>query len=104
MNVLTNDISFAFVMICVFITFLIVNNGIKKQIKECKKPNKVTISGVLRYPSEIICPSCGKHVFPIAGNICYLTWDLSCKQCDTVAYKHPQREERRQQILDMLDL
>ena len=58
--------------------------------------------GVVRYPSEVACDKCGKMVFPTVKAIDSSTWDLKCS-CGNIAYKHPNREERMEQIKNMLD-
>ena len=61
-----------------------------------------SFGNIITYPDNIKC-ECGKEVKHYPKNIDSSTWDLIC-DCGKVAYLHPKREERQQQIKDMLDL
>jgi hypothetical protein len=61
----------------------------------------VSFGNIITYPENIKC-DCGKDVKPYPKNIDSSTWDLKC-DCGLIAYLHPKREERWQQIQDMLD-
>ena len=56
----------------------------------------------ITYPNDIKC-ECGKKVRPTPESINSSTWDLKC-ECGKVAYEHPLREERSQQLDDMLNM
>ena len=56
---------------------------------------------IITYPNDVKC-ECGKEVKSYPKNIDSGTWDLIC-DCGKIAYLHPKREERKQQIQDMLD-
>jgi len=64
------------------------------------QPN-VTFGGHIDYPTDIKC-ECGCTDFSI-NNIDTSTWDMICPKCNNIAYKHPKREERQEQIKNMLD-
>ena len=53
------------------------------------------------YPEKSTC-ECGKEVSVNMSNVDSSTWDLICT-CGKIAYKHPKREERQQQLNDMMD-
>ena len=53
------------------------------------------------YPADIHCEHCDGEV-GIMGNVDSSTWDLNCPHCKEIAYKHPKRDERQQQIEDLL--
>ncbi len=55
----------------------------------------------IHYPSNIKC-ECGKEIEPTPKTIDSGTWDLLCG-CGKIGYYHPKRDERQQQISDMLD-
>ena len=50
----------------------------------------------------IKCENCERHVYPTSKSIDSSTWDLKCS-CGFIAYKHPLREERIEQIKNLLD-
>lgn len=56
----------------------------------------------IRYPSDVTCSKCERKVFPTISAIDTSTWDLKCS-CGNIAYLHPRREERIEQIKNMLD-
>ena len=56
----------------------------------------------IHYPSQVICDKCNVNVFPTRKSIDSSTWDLKCS-CGNIAYKHPKREERIEQIKNLLD-
>ena len=56
----------------------------------------------ITYPSNIKC-ECGKRVRPTPETIDSSTWDLKCP-CGKVAYRHPKREERKEQLDALLDM
>lgn len=60
-----------------------------------------SFGNIIEYPTNIKC-DCGEKVIPHPFSIDLSTWDLKCR-CGKIAYFHPKREERKQQILDMLD-
>lgn len=55
----------------------------------------------IQYPNNIIC-KCSKEVIPQGKSIDSSTWDLIC-DCGEIAYKHPKRELRIEQLSNMLD-
>jgi Zn finger protein HypA/HybF involved in hydrogenase expression len=57
----------------------------------------------ITYPEHIKCEHCEERVYPTPATIDSSTWDLKCPHCKEIAYKHPKREERQQQIEDMLN-
>jgi hypothetical protein len=59
-------------------------------------------TNIIRYPSSVKCENCEKHVYPVFKSIDSSTWDLKCS-CGFIAYKHPLREERIEQIKNLLD-
>jgi hypothetical protein len=70
-----------------------------------QKVNKKTptiSTNTITYPSSVVCESCSKTIFPMRKNIDSSTWDLVC-DCGEIAYKHPKREERKEQIKNLLD-
>ena len=63
----------------------------------------VTVStNEIFYPSQVVCDRCKVNVFPTRISIDSSTWDLKCI-CGNIAYKHPKREERIEQIKNLLD-
>ena len=61
----------------------------------------ITTNSIL-YPSQVKCPKCNTTVFPLRKNIDTSTWDLKCS-CGEIAYLHPKREERIEQIKNLLN-
>lgn len=61
-------------------------------------------TNVITYPSEKKCNHCGNEEFNLMYDIDSSTWDIICPKCKEIAYKHPKREERKEQIDDMLDM
>lgn len=61
----------------------------------------ITTNHIL-YPSQVICDKCEANVFPTIKNIDSSTWDLVCP-CGNIAYKHPKREERIEQVKNLLN-
>jgi hypothetical protein len=55
----------------------------------------------ITYPSDIKC-ECGKEVEVTPETVDSSTWDLIC-ECGKIGYKHPKREERMQQLNDMMN-
>jgi hypothetical protein len=85
-----------FVILCFSFDYVI-----SKSIEETiQKPSVST--NTIRYPSQVICDNCKSNVFPTRKNIDTSTWDLKC-DCGNVAYKHPKREERIEQIKNLLN-
>jgi len=57
----------------------------------------------ITYPADIHCECCNKSVKLSPRVIDSSTWDLKCPHCNEIAYKHPKREERKQQLDDLLN-
>lgn len=70
--------------------------------KENSNQNINVSTNIIRYPSSVKCENCEKHVYPTCKSIDSSTWDLKCS-CGFVAYKHPNREERIEQIKNLLN-
>jgi Zn finger protein HypA/HybF involved in hydrogenase expression len=56
------------------------------------------------YPADIHCENCNEKIAPVPFNIEPESWDLKCPHCKKTGYKHPKSAERKQQIIDMLDM
>ena len=50
----------------------------------------------------MLCDKCNVNVFPTRKNIDSSTWDLKCS-CGEIVYLHPKREERIEQIKNLLN-
>ena len=75
----------------------------KKNEPDFKNKQNVNVStNEIYYPSQVICDKCNINVFPTRRSIDSSTWDLKCS-CGNIAYKHPKREERIEQIKNLLD-
>ena len=75
----------------------------KKIEHHFKNKQNVNVStNEIYYPSQVICDKCNVNVFPTYKNIDTSTWDLKCT-CGNIAYKHPKREERIEQIKNFLN-
>ena len=99
MGILTTII----VVIAVFLFFILdflASKSIEYQFKN--KQNVNVSTNEIYYPSQVICDKCNINVFPTRTNIDSSTWDLKCS-CGNIAYKHPKREERIEQIKNLLD-
>ena len=57
----------------------------------------------ITYPADIHCECCNKIVKVTMKTIDSSTWDLKCSHCNEIAYKHPKREERKQQLDNMMN-
>lgn len=77
-------------------------SGTRLKTNEMNFGNIVVSTNEIHYPSNIIC-ECGKQIEPTPKTIDSGTWNLLCS-CGKIAYYHPKRHERQQQISDMLDL
>jgi hypothetical protein len=53
---------------------------------------------IVTYPSDIRCKNCSSPVSPTMETIDTSTWDLICKECNEIAYEHPDRQKRKEQI------
>jgi hypothetical protein len=85
--------------------FILINrSGFPNSSNEKENSNQnINIStNIIRYPSSVKCENCEKHVYPTCKSIDSSTWDLKCS-CGFVAYKHPNREERIEQIKNLLN-
>lgn len=57
----------------------------------------------ITYPADINCDNCNERIDITPFTIESDTWDLKCPRCKQIGYKHPRREERKQQLDDMLN-
>lgn len=99
MGILTTII----VLIAVFLFFtldFLASKSIEHQFKN--KQNINVSTNTIHYPSQVICDKCNVNVFPTRKSIDSSTWDLKCS-CGNIAYKHPKREERIEQIKNLLN-
>jgi len=62
----------------------------------------VNIGNTITYPDDMKC-ECGNTEFNWMRDIDTSTWDMNCFKCKKVAYKHPKREERKEQLDWLLD-
>lgn len=76
------------------------SKSIEHQFKN--KQNVNVSTNEIYYPSQVICDKCNVNVFPTRRSIDSSTWDLKCS-CGNIAYKHPKREERIEQIKNLLN-
>jgi hypothetical protein len=56
----------------------------------------------ITYPASVTCENCLNEVKPNAYTIDTGTWDLKCT-CGHIAYKHPKRQQRIEQLNYLLD-
>lgn len=99
MGILTTII----VVIAVFLFFILDFLSSKSIEHQFKNKQNVNVStNHIYYPSQVICDKCNVNVFPTRKSIDSSTWDLKCS-CGNIAYKHPKREERIEQIKNLLD-
>jgi hypothetical protein len=88
-------------LVIIVVLWLLFDYITSKSIEETiQKPSVST--NTIHYPSQVICDNCKSNVFPTRKNIDSSTWDLKCS-CGNIAYKHPKREERIEQIKNLLD-
>lgn len=99
MGILTTII----VVIAIFLFFILDFLASKSIEHQFKNKQNINIStNEIYYPSQVICDKCNVNVFPTRKSIDSSTWDLKCS-CGNIAYKHPKREERIEQIKNLLD-
>ena len=85
-------------MIVVAIVIYLLTSSTDKR-EPTSQPNVST--NVIVYP-DVVCSECKQRVKPNMKTIDISTWDLKC-DCGHIAYKHPKREERKEQLDNMLD-
>ena len=96
---------FKFIIIVIILVLIFKAGGFICDIKFKSKNNNETPNvsiNTINYPSQVICDKCNVNVFPTRKNIDSSTWDLKCS-CGNIAYKHPKREERIEQIKNLLN-
>lgn len=104
--------NFYFTLWCIIglISYISISTLTTRSIKDIDFSNNTSTAigdvnvstNVITYPEKINC-ECGKEVKVTFQTIDSDTWDLICT-CGKIAYKHPKREERREQINNMLNL
>lgn len=67
------------------------------------QPNVSTNHIVFPNTKEMHCDNCGNDKFNLINDIDTSNWDVICPECDNVVFKHPKRDERIEQLKNMLD-
>lgn len=97
---------FKFIIIVIILVLIFKTGGFICEIKFKSKNNSnqnINVStNTIHYPSQILCDKCNVNVFPTRKNIDSSTWDLKCS-CGEIVYLHPKREERIEQIKNLLN-
>jgi hypothetical protein len=89
------------IIVCLFFGLdFLASKSIENHFKN--KQNVNVSTNEIYYPSQVICDKCNINVFPTRRSIDSSTWDLKCS-CGNIAYKHPKREERIEQIKNLLN-
>lgn len=55
-------------------------------------------TNIVEYPSDLHCQHCSNKEFNYMRDIDIDTWDMNCPKCGKVAYEHPNREARKEQL------
>lgn len=92
------------ILIIILFLFILIDSLIAKSIHSHlgSKQNINVSTNIIRYPSQVLCDKCNINVFPTRKNIDSSTWDLKCS-CGEIVYLHPKREERIEQIKNLLN-
>lgn len=92
------------ILIIILFLFILIDSLIAKSIdSHLGNKQKINVStNIIHYPSQVLCDKCNVNVFPTRKNIDSSTWDLKCS-CGEIVYLHPKREERIEQIKNLLN-
>ncbi len=84
--------------ITIFILALVVFAYYYDTSNSTKSISPIVNTNTITYPSNIKCEHCKEPIRPTMQTIDTGTWDLICTKCNKIAYMHPNREERKEQI------
>lgn len=84
--------------------FLLHTRAKTKEVSKFNKGPTTTSLNVLNIPdlSTLKCKNCGNSNINLYQGLDSYTFDINCNKCGNVVWKNPDREERMQQIDDML--